>query len=105
MFLLQNTLPHLHTPGTIDKPDRYNIPGDKQLTNEGLARFIANELNTPFVVEYEDFHATRPGHDRHYGLDGTKLRALGWESPRTFEDSMRETVRWQKEHPEWLKLK
>ncbi len=105
LFLLQNTLPHLHAPGTMDKPDRYNIPGDKQLTNEGLARFIATELNAPFVVEYEDFHATRPGHDRHYGLDGTKLCALGWESPRTFEESMRDTVRWQKEHPEWLKLK
>ncbi len=105
LFLLQNTIPHLHTAGTTDKPDRYNIPGDAHLSNEGLAYLIADELGFPIGVEYEDFHATRPGHDRHYGLDGTKIRALGWESPRAFEESMRETVRWQKEHPEWLKLK
>ena len=32
-----------------------------------------------------------------------KLAALGWRPPVSFEDSLRETIRWQREHPEWIK--
>lgn len=105
LFLLRHDLPHMHVDGTMDKPDRYNIPGDRQIANDALANLIAGELGRHVRVKYEDFHSARPGHDRHYGLDGSKLRALGWKSPRSFEESMRATVQWQKEHPEWLKSK
>lgn len=103
LHLLRNSPPHLHVDGEMDKPDRFNIPGDKQVSNLDLAYLIADELDRPLASKFEDFAATRPGHDRHYGLDGSKLAALGWKSPRTFEDTMRATVRWQKDHPEWLK--
>ncbi len=104
-FLLVNTEPYLHVDGVMDRPDRYNIPGDLQITNMDLTTFIAGCLDKPVATVYEDFAATRPGHDRHYGLDGGKLRELGWKPPRTFAESMRATVQWQKEHPEWLALK
>lgn len=102
LFLLRNTCPRLHVDGTMDRPDRYNIPGDQQIANDDLARLIADAVGKPLMMTYEDFAATRPGHDRHYGLDGAKLHALGWKSPKSFDNSMRDTVRWYEENPEWL---
>jgi dTDP-D-glucose 4,6-dehydratase len=55
-------------------------------------------------LEYEirDSHTTRPGHDPHYALDDTKIKSLGWKSPIKFEDSLKSTITWQQEHPEWI---
>lgn len=105
LFLLKGTPPHKHTDGTMDKPDRYNIPGDLQVSNLDLAYLIADEVGHPLRFDFEDFAAARPGHDRHYGLNGAKLKKLGWKSPRTFEQSMRDTVKWQQEHMSWLGYK
>ena len=52
-----------------------------------------------------DFHSTRPGHDRHYGLNGNKLDKMGWKSPVSFEDSLKATIEWQTNHPEWIQKK
>jgi dTDP-glucose 4,6-dehydratase len=105
LFLLKNIEPHLHIDGSMDKPDRYNIVGDRQVGNEELVNFIAGVLGVKAHYEFEDFKVTRPGHDRHYGLDGAKLFSLGWKSPVSFEDSMRNTVNWVRDHPEWLEPK
>jgi len=43
----------------------------------------------------------RPGHDRRYSLDSTKLRALGWKPEMRFEDGLRITVEWYREHRDW----
>lgn len=103
LFLLKHELPHLHVEGTMDKPDRYNIPGDAFVTNFDLAEKIANLMGAPLASEFEPFTATRPGHDRHYGLDGSKLQALGWKSPKTFDECLSNTVKWQQANPEWLR--
>ncbi len=55
-------------------------------------------------AELVDFHSTRPGHDLRYALDGQKLLDLGFNYPKTFEQSLRECVRWTLEHPEWIGL-
>lgn len=102
LHILHLRPPYPHMNGCMDKPDRYNIPGDAQVTNTDLAQMIAGALGRNPDLHYEDFHTSRPGHDRHYGLDGTKLRETGWRSPRSFSDSLLDTVRWQKDHPEWL---
>lgn len=96
---------HLHVAGIADKPDRYNIVGHHQVTNIELAQLIGGMMGKDVDIHYEPFGAARPGHDRHYGLDGTKLHATGWEAPVSFEDSLRSTVEWQSEHPEWLEKK
>lgn len=103
LFLLQNTKPHLHVPNTADRPDRYNIAGDKQLDNLELAQSIATLMGVK-ELDYElvDSHTQRPGHDPHYGLDNKKINDLGWKSPQNFEESMKSTIEWQKEHPEWM---
>lgn len=104
LYILKNLPPHMHTPGEVDEPDRYNIVGDKQLDNLELAQTIAKLMGKELKYRYKlvDFHSTRPGHDPHYGLDGTKLKNLGWNSPVSFEDSLKAVIEWQKDHPEWI---
>jgi len=102
MFILRHREPYIHMPGVVDKPDRYNIVGDLQIDNRELVELIADELNLPYSFEDVNIGSTRPGHDMHYGVDGNKLAAIGWKSPLSFEESMRRTVRWYEENPEWL---
>lgn len=102
LFLLKNCPPHMHVPNTADKPDRYNVTGDLQLDNLELAQLIAKLMGRELDFELVDTHTQRPGHDPHYGLDGTKMRERGWKSPLPFEASLKNTIDWQQAHPEWL---
>lgn len=103
IFILQKLPPHLHTPDAVDKPDRYNIAGDLQLDNLELAKLIGKLMGKlDFEYEVVDVHTLRPGHDRHYALDMTKLHELGWKSPLTFEESLEKTIKWQMDNPNWI---
>ena len=105
LFLIKNCPPHMHVPLTADRPDRYNIAGDKQLDNLELAQIIARLMDKELKYKLIDSHSTRPGHDPHYGLDSTKLYSLGWKSPLTFEESLKNTIEFQMEHKEWINTK
>jgi dTDP-glucose 4,6-dehydratase len=83
-------------------PDRYNIVGELELNNLELAQMVADILGKELKFEYEDFHKTRPGHDRRYALDGAKIAELGWKIPVGFKQSLEKTVLWTIDHPEWL---
>jgi len=49
------------------------------------------------------FVADRPGHDRRYAIDASKLeRELGWKPAETFETGIRKTVRWYLDNPQWV---
>lgn len=102
IFLLTKTKAHAHAPGVLDRPDRYNIVGTKQLNNLELAKVIAEMMGLPLDYELVNFHSSNPGHDLHYGLDGTKLAKMGWKAPVSFEDSMLQCIEWQKENAEWM---
>lgn len=103
LFILKNCPAYLHQPDSVDKPDRYNIAGDRQLDNLELAKEIAHHMGKDdFEYEVVNVHTLRPGHDRHYALDNSKIKSLGWKSPVTFEESLKNTIQWQMEHPEWL---
>ncbi len=43
----------------------------------------------------------RPGHDRRYAVDSSRLLGLGWQPARSFEDALEHTVRWYVEHQPW----
>ena len=103
LFLLQNIKPYLHIDGVMDRPDRYNIVGERCISNLEFAQLIADYWGKPLEYEIEPGDISRPGHDPHYGLDGSKLASLGWKPPVSLEDSLRETVAWYKRHPEWLR--
>lgn len=103
VFILKNIRAQLHGPGEIDRPLRYNIVGDKQLDNKELVEVIADLMQKPAECKVVNFHAHNPGHDLHYGLDGTALKEAGWRSPETFEEGMHRTIEWQRKNPKWMK--
>lgn len=103
LHILRTVTPPLHIDGEVDRPKRFNIVGDKQVSNEELVLFIGKCIGKIPRYRFEDAKVSRPGHDLHYGLDGYKLKTeLGWRSPLSFEASMRNTVAWYEDHPEWL---
>jgi dTDP-glucose 4,6-dehydratase len=89
-------------PRVADRPDRYNVASPDRIDNLALAQMISEDVGKELKYELVDFHSARPGHDPHYGLDSSKLFALGWEMPVPFRDSLRNTVKWTLEHKEWM---
>lgn len=102
LFLLRHKEPFAHVPGSVDRPDRFNIVGDRQVDNRELADFIGSALGRPAICEDWEVTDQRPGHDGHYGLDGAKIAELGWKAPVSWEESMTRTIQWYEENPEWL---
>lgn len=82
---------------------QYNVVGEYEVNNLELAQKVADILGKELHYELVDFHSSRPGHDLRYALDGSKLAALGWKAPLSFDESLKNTVEWTIEHPEWLK--
>jgi len=91
----------------IDKPipvniEFYNIIGEKEISNLTLAKTIGSIMNKQAKVEMIDFHSARPGHDLRYALDGSKMKSIGWEIPKSLENSLKKTVEWYLRHKQWL---
>lgn len=85
-----------------NRPDRYNIVGEKEFNNLEIAHMVAEVVGKPLKYRLVDFHSSRPGHDRRYALDSTKMETLGWTPPYGIEDTIRSTVEWYFDNPEWL---
>jgi dTDP-glucose 4,6-dehydratase len=77
----------------------YNIGGGHEVENIVLTRQILRLTGKPetLIKPVKD----RPGHDRRYSLDSTKLRQLGWSPRHRFDDALAATVRWYQEHEDW----
>ncbi|MEK6192252.1 MAG: dTDP-glucose 4,6-dehydratase [Chloroflexota bacterium] len=77
----------------------YNIGSGFELVNLELAHRILALTDRPssLVEHVED----RPGHDRRYAVDSTKLRRLGWRPGHDFEAALATTVTWYRDNPEW----
>jgi dTDP-glucose 4,6-dehydratase len=77
----------------------YNVGGGDEHENIEVAERILELTGAPrsLLRSVPD----RPGHDRRYALDTTKLRALGWAPAHTFEDGLRETVEWYRDNRAW----
>lgn len=101
-YILKNLPPKFYNEGENLLPDRYNIVGDIELDNLQLARMVAKILGKELKYELVDFHKGRPGHDRRYALDGGKLKSLGWNAPMEFEPSLKKSIEWTLNHPQWL---
>lgn len=71
----------------------YNIGGDCEKTNLELVKLIIKELAKP--EELIKYVQDRPGHDRRYAIDHTKITTqLGWQPRYTFEQGIKETILW-----------
>jgi dTDP-glucose 4,6-dehydratase len=82
--------------------EKYNISGEKEVSNLEMAQMIAKVMGKTLDYEMVDFHSDRPGHDLRYGLDGSKLFEMGFKLPVNFEESVEKTVRWTLENKKWL---
>jgi dTDP-glucose 4,6-dehydratase len=77
----------------------YNIAAGAERTNLELTRRVLELLDRPRDLIR---HVTdRPGHDRRYSIDATRLRELGWEPRWELEDGLAQTVGWFRDHQEW----
>jgi dTDP-glucose 4,6-dehydratase len=72
--------------------ETYNIVGDVERNNEEVALDVAKLLGVEPHLIYQDFHKSRPGHDRRYALDAFKMRNLGWTPRIGYEEGLRRTV-------------
>ncbi len=84
--------------------EKYNIVGEREVSNLEMAQTIARILDKPLHYEMVDFHSSRPGHDLRYGLDGSRLFEMGHAYPKTFEQSLEKTILWTLANPKWLSL-
>jgi dTDP-glucose 4,6-dehydratase len=82
--------------------EKYNISGEKEVSNLDMAQLIAEIMNKELKYEMVDFHSDRPGHDLRYGLDGSKLVNMGFKLPLNFKESLRKTIEWTLKNKKWL---
>ena len=78
----------------------YNIGGHNERTNLEVVKTILQELGKPeSLIRYV---TDRPGHDRRYAIDPTKIkRELGWEPTTTFDEGIKKTIRWYLDNRDW----
>ena len=81
----------------------YHITGEKEVDNLELAKLIAKIIGKELKYEMVDFHSSRPGHDLRYALSPKSMEDIGWKVPNTFEESMKRTIEWTLERPEWYR--
>jgi dTDP-glucose 4,6-dehydratase len=85
---------HQGAPG-----EAYNVGGGEERENVDVANAILALLGAdPALLRHVE---DRPGHDRRYALDTSKLRALGWSPTVSFEDGLQATVEWYRSRRDW----
>jgi len=77
----------------------YNIAGESEKQNIEITKIVLKELGKPETLI--EFVKDRPGHDRRYSLDCSKLKKMGWKPRVGFEEGIRRTVRWYQENRQW----
>jgi dTDP-glucose 4,6-dehydratase len=88
---------HKGRPGEV-----YNIGGHNERTNNEIVHLIVEKLGvSKDLIKYV---ADRPGHDRRYAIDPTKIMTeLGWKPQYTFETGIVETIQWYIDNQKWWK--
>jgi dTDP-glucose 4,6-dehydratase len=79
----------------------YNIGGNNELTNRTITDTILREMKKSWDDNVQ-YVKDRPGHDRRYAIDASKMkRELGWEPKHKFASAIKTTIEWYKENESW----
>jgi dTDP-glucose 4,6-dehydratase len=87
--------------------EKYNVGGGNERTNLQIVDLICDTLDQLQPAPgsrraLKTFVPDRPGHDRRYAIDATRIRReLGWTPAHTFESGMQQTIEWYLAHREW----
>jgi dTDP-glucose 4,6-dehydratase len=92
--------------------ETYNIGGNNQPTNLVVLNTLCDILDecrpSSLYVPHRDliqFVKDRPGHDRRYAMDTSKIeRELGWQPKQSLETGLLKTVKWYLDHPDWVEV-
>ncbi len=77
----------------------YNVGAGAEVDNLNLTRRLLDLCGADeSAVQYV---ADRPGHDRRYSVDTTRIRSLGWAPTRSLDEGLAETVAWYRDHQDW----
>ena len=90
--------------------ETYNIGGGTELENIGIVHHLCDVMDRRLGLSGSQssrrlirFVKDRPGHDRRYAIDATKIRdELGWVPKHRFEEALVETVEWYLSHMDWV---
>ena len=86
---------HKGKPGEI-----YNITAWNEISNKEIVEKILNKMEKP--LNLIEFVNDRPGHDKRYSIDSTKIqKEIGWSPTYDFEKALDETVTWYQNHQKW----
>jgi dTDP-glucose 4,6-dehydratase len=79
----------------------YNIGGNNEKANIDIVHLILKEMEKPLsLIKYTK---DRPGHDRRYAIDNTKITTqLGWQPTISFEDGIKKTIQWYRHNIKWI---
>jgi dTDP-glucose 4,6-dehydratase len=90
-----------------EKKEFYHIVGEEKTVLE-IADWICEVIKGRKLkdneIEFVEYPGERPGYDKRYALSGEKLAKMGWKPPRNLEESLKKTVQWTLENPQWLTL-
>jgi dTDP-glucose 4,6-dehydratase len=79
----------------------YNIGGNNELTNRKVTEIILREMGADWEASVQ-YVKDRPGHDRRYAIDASKMKdELGWAPKHRFDEAIRRTIAWYRENQEW----
>jgi len=79
----------------------YNVGGNNERSNIEITKLVLSELGkNETLIQYV---TDRPGHDRRYAIDAKKItKELGWTPAHTFENGIRETLKWYQDNQPWV---
>lgn len=89
--------------------ETYNVGGKNEWKNIDLIHLLCDVADEELGREVGSSRSLityvkdRPGHDRRYAIDATKLETeIGWKASTSFKEGLRDTIKWYLEHEEWL---
>jgi dTDP-glucose 4,6-dehydratase len=102
LHIIQNNLVEHYVDGTDRQfPARFNVTSDDEVDNLTMAKMVAEIMGRELHYELIDVHATRPGHDRRYALDVSKLKETGWKLEYPLQESLKSYIQWTMQNQHW----